>query len=476
MNLDRYKSIKKIMGVFLLATLLSACQEDFLETKPSTSVSDADVFSSTETAHGVILGVYDDWKRSTIKETNKGTHNLAMVREAMALDVVIVKSHYLGETNYSAFAPTSARISHPWWAMYQAIGVANSILANLETMAGSDADKDELRGEALAIRGYSYFELIQTFQHTYILAKDMPGVPIYTPESATSAGEPRATVDGVYNQILSDLTTSLPIIGEGRRNKYYFNSDVVNALLAQVYLTMNNWSKAITHAQAARSNYPLMSSGEWVSGFKEYNGEWIWGQNNTENDVASAGAAAMMDPINGGLEAGWRVPDEYMALFSPTDIRGTLFSDDGFGNNSFSKYQNILSPSGTAKYPFIRSSEMYLIEAEASAKLGGKDTEAQDALFAVQSRADASAVKSTSTGQALVDEIILEKRKEFWGEGIYLRDMLRNQLPLDRGGSHNAKLSIPANSWQFIFPIPEKEILLNPNIALEDQNPTTGVL
>ncbi|HUS85854.1 MAG TPA: hypothetical protein VMW76_01340, partial [Bacteroidales bacterium] len=76
---------------------------------------------------------------------------------------------------------------------------------------------------------------------------------------------------------------------------------------------------------------------------------------------------------------------------------------------------------------------------------------------------------------ALIDEIIEEKRKEFWGEGIYLRDMLRNQMPLVRDATHNYIYNLPANSWEFIFPIPESEILINVNIGQSDQNPTSGV-
>jgi hypothetical protein len=118
---------------------------------------------------------------------------------------------------------------------------------------------------------------------------------------------------------------------------------------------------------------------------------------------------------------------------------------------------------------------MYLIEAEAMAK-SGNDPGAQDALYVVQFRADPDAVKSVATGQVLTDEIILEKRKEFWGEGVYFFDMLRNQMPLKRDLTHQARLHFPANSWAFILPIPERELLINKSLdRTTDQNPLTGV-
>jgi hypothetical protein len=98
-------------------------------------------------------------------------------------------------------------------------------------------------------------------------------------------------------------------------------------------------------------------------------------------------------------------------------------------------------------------------------------------LFAVQSKRDLSAVASGNTGAALINEILLEKRKEFWGEGIYFLDMLRLGLPLARDPLHMFVLNIPGNSWQFIFQIPESEFLINKSLnAATDQNPITGLI
>ncbi len=64
---------------------------------------------------------------------------------------------------------------------------------------------------------------------------------------------------------------------------------------------------------------------------------------------------------------------------------------------------------------YMRAGEMYLIEAEAKAKYN--DATAQDVLFTLVSNCDPGYVKSTKTGQALVDEIILQRRMELWGKG-----------------------------------------------------------
>ncbi|MBA7524858.1 hypothetical protein ES705_17003 [subsurface metagenome] len=259
-----------------------------------------------------------------------------------------------------------------------------------------------------------------------------------------------------------------------RDHKGHFNIDVVNGILARVYLTMEDWTNAISHAQAARANYPLMSGTAWVDeGFYDVgNAEWIWGQNNNLEENPDWGSAInLLDPD--GAEFPFTIADTLTAAYSATDVRGMDITTDADGKNwnykitTFGRYE--------ADYPLMRSAEMYLIEAEAMAK-NANETGAQDALYAIQLRADPNAVKSTNTGQSLIDEILWEKRKEFWGEGVIFWDMLRNQQPLVRDANHTAKLFLPSNSWEFIFPIPEQEFLINENLDLAtDQNPATGV-
>ena len=95
-------------------------------------------------------------------------------------------------------------------------------------------------------------------------------------------------------------------------------------------------------------------------------------------------------------------------------------------------------------------------------------------LFALQSNRDSNAVRSGKTGQALIDEILVERRKELFGEiGVSFIDTKRRQLPLTRTGNHPDayKFDFPANSDEFILRIPQGEIDSNENINEADQNP-----
>jgi hypothetical protein len=122
--------------------------------------------------------------------------------------------------------------------------------------------------------------------------------------------------------------------------------------------------------------------------------------------------------------------------------------------------------------PYMRAAEMYLIEAEAKARLND-DAGAATVLFDLIKTRDASYAKSTNTGQALIDEILVHRRIELWGEGHRFLDLKRLNAPLNRNGAnHIASVTLlydvaPGDvRWEFL--IPRREINSNPAVV---QNP-----
>ena len=83
----------------------------------------------------------------------------------------------------------------------------------------------------------------------------------------------------------------------------------------------------------------------------------------------------------------------------------------------------------------MRVAEMYLIKAEAAAHLSGKTSEAQALLKELRDARMKEGFESaavTATGDELLKEIWLERRKELWGEGFSLTDIIRNQQSIER--------------------------------------------
>jgi hypothetical protein len=130
------------------------------------------------------------------------------------------------------------------------------------------------------------------------------------------------------------------------------------------------------------------------------------------------------------------------------------------------------STSTMGDVPYMRASEMYLIEAEALARQGNT-AQAATVLFDLVSKRDPSYVKSTKTGTALTDEIMFQRRIELWGEGFRFTDLKRLNQPLNRNNT-NANSAVAViydvaagdNQWEFL--IPQREINANKAIV---QNP-----
>ena len=122
--------------------------------------------------------------------------------------------------------------------------------------------------------------------------------------------------------------------------------------------------------------------------------------------------------------------------------------------------------------PYMRVAEMYLIEAEAKARLG-QDAAAASVLFTLVKQRDPSYTLSTNTGESLLGEIMTQRRIELWGEGFRWLDLKRTNSPLNRtGANHNSAIAgvltiaVGDKRWQWLIPTDE----LNANLAVV-QNP-----
>jgi hypothetical protein len=80
-------------------------------------------------------------------------------------------------------------------------------------------------------------------------------------------------------------------------------------------------------------------------------------------------------------------------------------------------------------------------------------------------------VLSANTGQALVDEILFQRRIELWGEGFRFYDLKRTNSPLDRSGANhdsaivNGVINVPVTDKRWQWLIPRAEINANPLIV-----------
>ncbi len=485
--------MKKIIFIALIAGLLSSCEESFLETTPTTSVSSGSILASVGNAEASINGIhrmmYQQWEES---QDMGGYAGMMIAMDAMGEDLVFPVNQWFASSVYKWTVHRNVNALwdfYPYDFMYQVINNANIVINGIDGVAGVQKDKDRVKAEALTYRAWAHFFLVQLYAKRYVAGTTNAqlGVPLML--MSTTEPQPRATVEQVYAQVNKDIDDAISLF-EGtteRANKSHLNANVANGIKARVQLAQGNWTAAATAAAAARSGYTLMSNTEYKAGFNSAtNPEWIWGSiMATDQTIYFYSYFAFMSYnfnasavrtcpkcINSLLYDKIAATDVRKKLWHPTEKTGTV-KEVVLPTTAFARYNYMNTKFAVVDYTssvgdvvMMRAAEMYLIEAEAYAR-AGQDGKAQDALYTLAVNRNPSYVKSTSTGQTLIDEIMVQRRVELWGEGFRFLDLKRLNLPLDRTGANHvvaqmnvATVPVGDKLWQWL--IPQKEMDTNP--------------
>lgn len=485
---------KHILTVLVVIVLSYGC-DDYLEVQPTVEVSEEKLFDNLSGLQVVLNGVYK-FMLTGNNGINRGIAGMQAYNLTASPDLWIRE---IGNGYYfsSIFEPArtesgGAYANNIWNYHYKIINNCNIILENVDNFEGQLELSSSIKGQALAIRGWAYFNLVRYYQQTYSIAKNEPGIPIYldraTPERPQ---KDRNTVEDVYSQILSDLNDGLESLsGWEAPSMEFIDTNVINGILAQVYLTMENWSEAANYANAARADHALMGMEEYTNGFHTSNPEWIWGFRQTENDNIQDTNLFARWNINLHRPAGTvfgdatlRVNLSFVNMFDDTDVRNQFYYvdngaiDSGWASNKFRDDGH--NPPYLGDMIVMRAAEMYLIEAEAWARQGGEGiNKALELLNELQAVRQVEAPTSTNVQSELLEAIWVEKRKELYSEGLIFFDLLRNQLPLIKlgeleGGDAREPINIPSRSYRFILQIPNDEINFG---GITKQNPLDGIL
>jgi hypothetical protein len=486
----------RLIIVMSAVILLSSCKKDFLRTQPEGYFLDPAVrelgagspASLYKVVDPTMKGIYSYMYsyntafRASGRHDDFGQKSIDLATDLMTEDIVQAVDHWFGfDYKLDNKQQTFARTFTNWNFYYKIISDANSILSKIEPTV-TDANLKAVRGQALGVRAYSYLNLIQLYQHTYKGNESAKGVPIYTGPAVE--GKPRASVQDVYAQIESDLLEAITLMnGFARVSKEQINQRVAQGLLARAYLNMERWTDAATMARQARTGFPLMTGAQYNAGFSDINNqEWMWGGDITPTTTTLfASFFSHMDNTspgyNGALGIYKNIDQRLYDQIPATDARKQAYKAPGSTVfPALPAYANLKfrDPGGwVGDYVYMRAAEMYLIEAEALAR-SGSNTQAAQVLFDLVSTRNPSYTMSTNTGQALVDEVILQRRIELWGEGFSLNDYKRWRKGVDRTNSNHrsdAVLVVPAGDNRFILQIPQRELDTNPLITLADQNP-----
>jgi len=430
-----------------------------------------------------------------------------------------------------------------WYHRYNIIASSNAIINKAaEGTIPEDARLKEIVGQAYTYRAYAYLSLVQHFGKGYLIGNPAtdPGVPLLFASEAPFTSAPRSTVQEIYDQCMLDIDTAIATFnGAAARpsgsaaGKAELNIDVAYGLKARIALNSGQWRMAADAAKLARANYPLMDESDWKSGFNTtLLPEVIWGSNviDTETTFFRSYFYLMCNTFNGSQNRNNpKIADRRLVDAIPdTDYRKDVFlinapntntsaanGEGGWANNTNPLYTTeaefdaaeafyrdlygwttrhnehpYMHVKMLQKNPgtidpddiiYMRSSEMYLIEAEAEAMLNNVAA-AQAALQALGGARD-TAYDATAFGTqaALMDQVKFQRGVELWGEGFGYTDKIRWDEGVDHaanGGSGASEVLYqdgfrqerPSVNNDWIFKIPQRELDANPNLGPGDQN------
>lgn len=486
-----------LSSVVLVAVAFSSCKKDFLDTYPTTSVAAADALASTTNAIAAVNGIHRVMYTQYDAQGQAGEGSNNIFRDLMGEDIVYPLANgstgLIGWMRWQNHRNVNAGdLRYLYRFYYRLIANANILINGIDAVPGPDGDKKMVKGQALAYRAWSHFQLVQLWGKRYVAGTQntQPGVPLLL--ANTLEGQPRATVEEVYTQVNKDLNDAETLltgyVRSGSAAKSNFNVNVIKGIKARVALVQQNWEAAATNAIAARTGFTLMTNTEYLSGFNDVNNqEWIWGsrQIDDHNTFFYSYFAYISSNFNSTVirTQPRAINANLWDAIPVTDIRKQCWDRTGASvpvppGGARVAYQNkkYLAKSSSLSVgdvPYMRVAEMYLIEAEARARQG-QHTAAQTALFTLLRNRNAAYTQSTSTGQTLIDEIMFNRRVELWGEGFRFTDLKRTNSPMDRSGIPNHLIAltqvttIPAGDvqWEFLFPQDE----INANKAIV-QNP-----
>lgn len=482
--------------IFSGLTVTTSCSSDFLDQNPTDAVPDGEV-DSPANAMKVFNGAWEYMFDTFYTAANPGYSAVLRQDDMMGNDVVAYPGKYGFSASYQFNDTPDKTIyrTRSFWSLhYKVIDNCNRVISI--TSPVPDENLDRAKGMSYVLRAYTYFSLVQHYQFTYQKDKSAKCVPVYTtPTTAETAPQPRSSVEDIYTLILGDLGQAATLLKDKSRSmKYEPDVNVVNGLLARVYLVMGEWDKAAAAAEAARTGYPLMAAAEYSKGFNDVNNsEWIWGHPQTPNQNTASYSFNYLDvstPISQYYS--FMSDPHFRELFTDeNDVRTGLFEWIRDGYLGYKKF--LFRSDNTGDIVLMRSAEMLLIEAEAKARQESVALSVAVApLNELRTARGATAYNVAGKNRdEVIAEILDERRRELWGEGFSLTDILRLQKPVERrayAGDPVLCRQIPGNTLKeytpqghyitqfsdktpfipnsrfYLYAIPETEENANPNL------------
>lgn len=477
-----------LLAILVLGSFVSC---DDLEENPP-FIQSSEFYKTKEDAIAAVTAVYSHLSHDVGNATEFGLYQRQL---HLTTDMISDDANAgAGATNQNVlamgavtFAPTNDRIEKTWRQHYAAINRANVAIDNIAKASFDEKLRNRLVAETKFIRALLYFNLVRLWGD----------VPLILTGTSSIEGDflvKRTSTQEVYTQIFKDLIEAET---DGILPVSYTGTDVgrvtqgaVKSLLAKVYLTRQEWHKAVEKAkevQDIKYGYSLFPNFADVFNVATKNGpEHIFSIQYKSNSNGNANNMGILSAPNTsivpgllGNEADIPQPGLY-ELYKPTDKRRDVTFYTSFVSPTngkvytfkphFGKYFDksvINRPSESGiNFPVLRFSDVLLMHAEALNEQKGPSPAAYAAVNKVRQRAGLPELTPNLSQPQFRDSVYLERRLELVYEDQRWFDLIRTRRMVDQLQAHGKP---NAGVRHYLLPIPQRELDANPN--LRPQNP-----
>lgn len=440
--------MKKIVYITLI--LITAISCNTLDVEPQDAIPAELAFQTKEDINKGILGAYADFQSlSYFGRTYSIFSDLASDNLSHPVDAT---STSYAEVDNNNILPENGSVAAIWSICYDGINIANNVIDKVPTIANMTEDeKNSALGELYFIRALNHFNLLNYFGAIPLKITPTVGVD--------NLDVPRDPVNVVYDKIIEDLifaSTYLSSSGDKTRASKY----AAKALLARVFLYKGDYTQAASMATdvIANGNYTLLDnySDVFENDASQESIFEIYFSQTERNRIAEYN---FPHSLNGRYEV---APSEsIMSAYESNDTRfGASIAFEGTETYAI-KYDDL--GLGADNFIVIRLADMYLIRAEANARLNGDINAIKSDVNKIRQRANLGNTNALSYTQ-LLTAIENERRLEFAFEGHRWFDLVRTGRAVDVLPNVNS-------INQTLFPIPLDELLTNTNPGM---NQNTG--
>lgn len=453
-----YKHFKRGLPLAFTLICLISCT-DFLEIgAPETQLPANAVFETTSTADAAMGSIYAKLRSGVlVTGTAKG---LSVLLGQYADELSSYNATSTEHQFYqNSLIPSNTGISAVWKDSYNLVYACNAVIEGVSISPGiPQIDKDRLRGEAMFVRTYIHFYLMQLFGEVPFIS---------TTDYRVNSIVHKMPDDEMYSTLLFDLSTATSLLPENYIDAKRVRpvKAVAKALTARIQLYRSNWALAKSAADEVIHD-PQYS---WVSVldnvFLKTSMGTLWQlMPPTEGSPTTEGQSFILTSTPGNRS----LTNSLESAFEPGDLRrikwvGVFTNTSGIWYYPF-KYKKRLNEATSAEYSILfRLEEVYLIRAEALARLGELNDAKQD-LNRIRLRAGLNPITS-NIQQEVIDAILKERRVELFTEQGH------RWFDLRRTGMLNSTLNVKPgwNGTDALWPLPEQELLLNTNLLPQNE-------